>query len=57
MFAGEVRPHNIKHKIFNALNTSIHIVTSVYKKTEQNGEPHSNLSLFTASYSPHTAGS
>ena len=42
VFTGDVRPRILTHEIFNTLNTYFHIVTSDYKRTEQNEEPHSN---------------
>jgi len=42
------------HEILNTPNTSIRTVTSDYKRTEQNGEPHINLSLVLANYSLQT---
>ena len=45
------------HEVFNTLSTSMNTVTSDYKRTEQNEEPHSNPSLVMASYNLQTSGS
>jgi len=46
------------HEIFYTVNTSMHIsLTSDYKRSAQNEEPHISLSLDVACYSLQTTGS
>ena len=45
IFLGEIWLWKLKHEIFYALNTSMHTVTSDYKRTERNGRHYVNPSL------------